>query len=246
MAQYNELIELFGEEVSYRVVRSRRRTIAIEIEPEGYVTVRAPGRAENDEIERFLYEKAQWILGHLARIKDREPEPPPRGYVDNEAFYYLGQEYGLLLVAAGGQLPLGEVRLENGRIKVGVFEDLVDADRELYVREPLVNWYRHQAQAHLPGRAAHFAGLLGLPEPEVIIRHQQKRWGSCSPSGELRFNLRIMMAPPEVVDYVVAHEVCHLVELNHSPRFWRAVESVLPGYRAQRQLLKEQEQLYVL
>lgn len=99
--------------------------------------------------------------------------------------------------------------------------------------------YRQAAKEYIPKRAAHFAALLGVTYEKITIRDQKTRWGSCSSKGTLSFNWRLMLAPPAVLDYVVIHELCHLKEMNHSPRFWRLVEQMMPDYKTKRQWLKE-------
>ena len=99
--------------------------------------------------------------------------------------------------------------------------------------------YRQAAKEYIPKRAAHFAALLGVTYENITIRDQKTRWGSCSSKGTLSFNWRLMLAPPAVLDYVVIHELCHRKEMNHSPRFWRLVEQIMPDYKTKRQWLKE-------
>ena len=97
-----------------------------------------------------------------------------------------------------------------------------------------------QALAYLPGRVAYYAGQMGVTYGRITIRNQKTRWGSCSNRGNLNFNCLLMLTPPEVIDYVVVHELCHRKEMNHSPAFWSEVEKVLPAYRTQIQWLKEE------
>ena len=99
--------------------------------------------------------------------------------------------------------------------------------------------YRKAAADYIPKRVAYFAELLDVTYGRISIRDQKTRWGSCSSSGNLNFNYRLMLAPPKVLDYVVIHELCHRIEMNHSPKFWKCVESIMPEYRTQRQWLKE-------
>ena len=96
-----------------------------------------------------------------------------------------------------------------------------------------------RALAVIPGRVAHFAPLVGVSYGRITIRNQRSKWGSCSSKGNLNFNCVLMLAPPEVVDYIVVHELCHRKEMNHSPRFWAEVERVIPNYRKHRQWLSE-------
>jgi len=110
--------------------------------------------------------------------------------------------------------------------------------RRDHVRRAVTAWYRKQAGRRLPERVEQFAARAGIECPPVLIRDQQKRWGSCSSKGELRFNWRIIMAPMSLVDYVVAHEVCHLKVRDHSPAFWKLLGTILPDYETRRERLR--------
>ena len=166
--------------MEYRIIRSRRRTLAIEITPRGQVLVRAPLRLPKREIQRFVDSRSHWITSHLAAVP---------------------------MIA-----PLSE------------------AEHAALIRS---------AKETLPERAAHWASLLGVTFGSVTIRSQHTRWGSCSGSGNLSFNCLLMLAPEEIRDYVVVHELCHRKQMNHSPAFWAEVEAVLPDYRLHRAWLKE-------
>ena len=116
--------------------------------------------------------------------------------------------------------------------------------KELSIREQnqlaaLEKRYRKAAKEYIPGRVAHFHQFTGGVYDKVVIRDQKTRWGSCSSNGTLSFNYRLMLAPPQILDYVVVHELCHLKHMNHSPEFWAAVEKVLPDYKERRKWLKE-------
>ena len=233
-------IQVFGTAISFAVDRSsRRRNITIEIAPGGQVVVKAPLRTSASEIERVVRDNARWILTKLAEVAKDTPAKAKRSLVAGELLLFRGTEYKLRLVAATSQFPVGEVSLAGGNIYLSAFLDLAGSDPGTSVRGPLVQWYKRQAQAYLPARVAHYAAMLGVEVKQVLIRDQQRRWGSCNSQGVLRFNYRIIMAPPRVTDYVVAHEVCHLHELNHTAAYWANLERVMPDYRARRHELKQ-------
>ena len=169
--------------MTYQLIRSARKTIAIQITPAGEVVVRCPRRCSRREAEAFLESKRDWIEIHLAKIA-RQPVLP---------------------------------RLTSEEIRT------------------LAN----QAAEDLPQRAVRLAPLVGVHYGRITIRSQRTRWGSCSAKGNLNFNCLLMLAPPQVRDYVVIHELCHRIELNHSARFWAEVERVMPDYRLHRAWLKE-------
>lgn len=167
--------------MDYQLIRSRRRTVAIQIIRHG-VVVRAPLQMSAGEIVAFVKSKRGWIERALA--------------------------------AQAPALPM------------------LSADE-------LKNLSRQAAQV-LPARVAHYASLLQVSYGRITIRYQKTRWGSCSGKGNLNFNCLLMLAPPQVQDYVVVHELCHRLEMNHSPRFWALVEGVLPDYQKYRRWLKEE------
>lgn len=176
-------------DIKIEIIRSSRKTLAIEIRPDMHVIVRAPHRAPNGYIEQFISDRADWIVEHLRRMEQKNRQC-------NDA------------------LPVK--KLSNNDIK-----ELAD-----------------KACTCIPGRVAHFAPLVGVTYGRITIRNQRTRWGSCSSRGNLNFNCLLMLAPPEVIDYVVVHELCHRKEMNHSQLFWNEVARVLPGYAEQEKWLK--------
>lgn len=169
--------------IPYRVIRSSRRTVSLQIIPGGEVLVRCPRRMSNVDIRRFVESKSGWIEKHLEKR------------------------------TAATRLP-------------------VFTDEQLQV-------LARQARQTIPERVAHFAPLVGVTYGRITIRSQHTLWGSCSSKGNLNFNCLLMLTPPEVLDYVVVHELCHRKEMNHSARFWAEVEHVLPDYEIQRKWLRE-------
>ena len=166
--------------MDYQILRSKRKTISIQIQPDGAILVRCPLRMRQKDILSFVESKGDWISAHL-----------PKGPV----------------------LP---------KFTEEELEILAD-----------------QAKAYIPQRVRHFAPLVGVDYGRITIRSQHTRWGSCSAKGNLNFNCLLMLTPPEVLDYVVVHELCHRKELNHSSQFWTEVACVLPDYQARQQWLKE-------
>ncbi len=167
----------------YKVIRSARKTLAIQIHPDGSIVVRAPLRMPAKDIQAFVEEKSAWIQKHLEKAKQQAEVIP---FIEDE------------------------------------IRSLADA-----------------ALIDLPQRVKHFAPLVGVSVNRITIRSQRTRWGSCSAKGNLNFNCLLMLCPEEVRDYVVVHELCHRLEMNHSPRFWAQVERILPDYRTHRKWLKD-------
>jgi hypothetical protein len=215
---------LGGRPVEYRFQRRRRRTIAIRVNEQG-LAVAAPLRAPWREVEAFLHQKARWIL---RKLDERAAAGGPRT---------LFGEHGELLPLHGREVTLDvangkpSAMLEGARLQLR----LPQPERRGAVRALLVRWLKARALATLAPRVAHYAARVSLPAPPLALSSARRQWGVCMASGRIRLAWRLVHLDPELVDYVVAHEVAHLVELNHSERFWALVEWLYPHWREARE-----------
>ena len=175
--------------MEYELIRSKRKTLAVQIKPDGSVVVRAPLRYPQREIDRFLRDRADWIRVHREKMLKRQAEKE---------------------------------------------EHPVNALTDAQLRD-----LKRRASLAFPERTAYFAPLIGVTYGRITIRSQKTRWGSCSAAGNLNFNCLLLLAPPEVLDYVVVHELCHRKFMDHSPRFWAEVARVMPDYRIHRKWLRD-------
>jgi hypothetical protein len=223
----NDRIESGG--FSVEVIRSRRRTVTLMVREEE-VSVRVPLRLPRREIEALVARKAGWIRKKLAAHR-LSPPLPQRNYTTGEEISYLGRDCRLRLESAGQ----ASVKLIQGELQVQATADSLHRDA---VKLQLEQWYLQQAERHLERRCRHYETIVGARARAVTVRHYKSRWGSCSVRGDIRFNWEIIMAPAAIVDYLVVHELCHLLEHNHSPAFWRLVERACPEYREHRDWLK--------
>ena len=169
------------------VVYSNRKTVAIQIKPDGRVVLRAPYGVPKKELNRILEKKSSWIEAHLQEINERK--------------------------AAQSSAP---------KFSAEEINELAD-----------------KALSYIPERVRYFAPIVGVNYTRITIRNQKTRWGSCSAKGGLNFNCLLMLTPPEVIDYVVVHELCHRKEMNHSKAFWAEVEKILPNYKTAKKWLKD-------
>jgi predicted metal-dependent hydrolase len=221
--------------IAYDIRRSsRRKTVGVMVAPPGQVLLTAPRDTPVERLDAVVHSKAQWIASRLRRVRPAEPKPSRREFVSGETFLYLGRQYRLAVQRGGVG---AEVRLEHGRLRVSVPGAVSGDARAKVVREALEGWYREHARARLSERATWWAQRVGLPEPRVLVREQERRWGSCSP-GVVRFNWRIIQAPMRLVDYVVAHELVHLIHDDHGKEFWAALGLLLPDYETRREQLR--------
>jgi len=216
----------------HKLVRSRRKTLALIVEVDGTLTVRAPQRMKEADIRRFIDEKEDWIQRKQARA--REEARVPRQYLEGEMFWYLGRE-----------IPLRIILDEKPALVLdGTFKLTESAQPE--AEAVFTAWYRKQARKVLKERVEFYGSRNEFKVGKIRISSARTRWGSCSSKETLSFTWRLVMAPLEVIDYVVVHELCHLKEMNHSKAFWAQVESILPDYKRRRKWLKTNGKLLVL
>jgi predicted metal-dependent hydrolase len=231
--------------IQYEITRSqrRRRTVEVSLDGTGSVRVAAPMRVSLRSIEDFLLRRRGWLTRQLAAQALRADQSV-RQYGSGEAVRFLGERLALLIRESTNG-TMGHVRALIGAIEVSV-GPATDADRRSAVIAALECWYRSEAEAELRRRVAHYTPLVHAPPVTIKIGSQKHLWGSCSPKGALRFNWRLIMAPPPVVDYVVVHELCHLRHPHHQKPFWDAVGAVLPDYRERRAQLRRDGDSYRL
>jgi len=212
-------LQLEGGILSYHLVRAKRRTIALFVDGDG-IEARAPCHAAIADIETFIREKERWIRRRLA-----EPRRLPLVWEAGTRLPWLGRTVTLALRHGELGVWLSEDRLELG---------LADGAS---LRERALDWMRTQALEFFRGRVAELVRSRGLRVVAVGLSNAQTRWGSCGSNGRILLNWRLMMLPPHLIDYVAAHELAHLRELNHSPRFWGIVALLYPDFRAARREL---------
>lgn len=218
-----------GEPILFTVQKTaRRKTVAISIGHDG-VRVLAPNDMGEDAIRGVIRAKAPWVLRKQASFAELGGQATPREFVSGEAFQYLGRAYRLK-VRRYKRTSQPTVAARGASFVAQVPAALDKEAGTLAVRQCLTDWYRRHAGLHAPMRAARLASSLGVPAPTIRVVDQSKRWGSCDARGTIRLNWRVIMAPMSLVDYVIAHEVCHLIEHNHSRRFWRSLETIMPDF----------------
>ncbi len=209
-----------------KLIRARRRTIALILERDGSLTVRAPKRATLQDIHGFIHKKENWI--ERSRRKLRAIITTPRKeFVDGETFLFLGREYELRLVPRQRQT----LHFDSG------FTLTVSARPR--AEALFTKWYKTQALTIFTERVTHYANLHGFSPKQVKVTSAKTRWGSCSANGTINFTWRLVMAPLEVIDYVVIHELVHLRIKNHSQKFWQAVELLCSAYKSHRKWLHD-------
>jgi len=221
-----------GSEVNFTLVYRDRRSIGIRVEPPGVITVFAPRGTPPDFVAAQVRLKAVWLRRQLRLMAEAAPWCAEKQCVDGEMFWLLGETYPLRVIT-DERYAEPEVRPVGGYLAVLT----PAADREL-IHAVLRRWYQAEAGVVLKGRVERYRRFLPVAPVAVKVKEQRRQWGSCSADKILRFNWRLVMAPLPVVDYVVVHELCHLMERNHGKAFWAWVEAIMPDWREQRKWLR--------
>jgi predicted metal-dependent hydrolase len=220
--------------IEYPIYRSaRRRSLCIQVR-EGRVEVRAPLAMADAEIRAFVQKKSRWIQSHVAAQQAQLAEVPAYSFSPGARLPYLGGE---LELHWGRGLGAGSVARQGQNLLV-LLGSRSRLSPEQQARRLIISWYQREALRLLEIRTQALARRLGLNCTGVKVRATRSKWGHCTRDGLIQYNWQIILAPDSVVDYLVAHEVCHLRHLNHSPAFWALVASVCPDYLRLRAWLK--------
>ncbi|MGE3075059.1 MAG: M48 family metallopeptidase [Dehalococcoidia bacterium] len=219
------------------IVRSKRRrkTISIRVSAESGVRVAVPMATSEAFIRDLVAKRSSWILKRLAA--EASAVAPARRFVSGETLPYLGEEHPLLVETSTSRRVAFEFIGDAFRLFVPPF--LEGEARETVLRRAVLKWYREQSESAVTRSATLWSAEMHLSPKAVLVRDQRRRWGSCGPDGTLRFNWRLVLAPPAILDFVVVHELAHLAQRNHSPAFWGVVEKYLPDHKSRRKWLRE-------
>ncbi|MBU4373038.1 MAG: M48 family metallopeptidase [Euryarchaeota archaeon] len=234
----------FGySKIQYEIRRGKRKkTVALVIQPNSSVVVLAPQFYSENRIKQIVLKRTPWIMKRQEKIRRLNADNPPKDYVSGETFPYLGRQYRLKILRSDDN-ENAPCKLIGGRFSIALNKRMEGKGVSGSVKEKLISWYRSRAEDKIPERTQEYAQLIGKQPAKILIRDQGKRWGSCSNSGILRFNWKIIMAPLSVLDHVIVHELCHLIIKNHSDKFWNTLGSIIPDYSKKRRWLKDHSYL---
>ncbi|BBJ28607.1 M48 family metallopeptidase [Athalassotoga saccharophila] len=210
-----------------KIIRSKRKTIELQITDNVALIVRAPFGMDEKKIFDVIKKHSKWIDNKKKEIEARDPKVLKKEFVNGEGFLYLGKYYKLYIVD-NQKIPL---KFENGFY---LSRDYLDKAKEVFI-----DWYKKEAFIKISERVNWYAKKSNLKYKKVNITYAQKRWGSCSLNGNLNFSWKLIMAPVSVIDYVIVHELAHLEERNHGKNFWVKVKMLMPDYKKHADWLKK-------
>ena len=229
------------KDISVEVRRSaRRKTVELSVDRDGRVLLYAPEIAGQDKLESMIWEKLLWIYQQLGRKEEELHQMPAKEYVSGEGFYYRGRKYRLKLLDEPRPLRNGEqLRFQSGRFLMP--RVLAPKGRELFI-----GWYGKRAAEWIPRRVLLLQGRVGVEPESIEIRDLSFRWGSCTEKGKILFHWRLILLPPERLDYLILHELVHLHEHNHSPAFYERLRRAAPEYEIHEEWLRRNGDQYGL
>lgn len=217
-----------------QIIRSQRQSFGLEVKPDGRLIVRAPQRASRAEIQAVLAKKANWIAKTQAKLARQYPALKPKAFTPGERFWYLGEQYPMKLTDR--QRPPLDLD--------GAF--MLSRAKRSRAKEIFIEWYREETREITKRMIELYSKRYDFRVKQVRITSAMTRWGSCTGKNNLNFTYRLSMAPLDVIEYVVVHELAHLKVRNHSQAYWQAVAGIMPDYKKHRQWLKTHGPLLTL
>lgn len=240
-----EIIQINHQDIPVVFRRSRRaRRLRLQMDTEGTITLIAPWLTPKGSIDRFVIRHTRWIEKQFKKIEAHQEARPPFSYHSGDIFYYFGEPVTLAVEPSDLKRPLLRIREHDMVIRLN--RAISHSEGVVAIKRAIEQFYRKKAEEVIHDRLQFFNEYYGFRYARVTLRNQKTRWGSCSAKKNLNFNWRLIMAPIEVIDYVVVHELCHLKEMNHSSRYWKLVSETIPDYKKVSQWLKQNHYLLTL
>jgi predicted metal-dependent hydrolase len=219
-----------GDGFTVSVVKSgRRKTTVLKIK-NGEVSIHMPKRQSIDIARHFIQQKTPWIQQKLEH--QAQQSLPEKTFIVGDSLLFLGKDYPLQLVAVAR--PTTTIKTTETIAVYGRLDRLSKAA----IRAALITWYKQQAELYLRSQSAFLTAQTGLTPRSITVKTYKARWGSCRLNGDIQYNWKLMLAPPDIIDYVIIHELCHLQQHNHSAAFWHLVKTHCPDFKAARLWLK--------
>ncbi len=223
--------------LSFSLRKSYRRSISISVQLNGAVQVSAPFSFSEKKVFDLIHKKIEWITKKIAEFRLLK-QKLTRVYDSDQEFLFLGEKWNLIVHEEN--IKRAKIDLIDRSWVVVVPKGLDPEKKQMCVKAKLFDWYRKKAQEIIVARVGHYAAKLNVEPSKIIVKTQKRMWGVCHHhSRKIYFNWQIVLSPLIVIDYVVIHELCHLIHANHSKRFWNKVQSIMPDYKIHQKWLKD-------
>ncbi|MBU1997674.1 MAG: M48 family metallopeptidase, partial [Candidatus Omnitrophica bacterium] len=227
-----------GEFIYLLTRSSARRSIAISVDAKGVVSVYCPFFVKKDVVLDFVKQKADWILKRVNEAKINRDYLDSKKFADGQEFLFLGRKYKIRIERKDSKRVNVDFNGLMWHVKLPV--SVEKSDEQDVIKKAFVTWYKSQAKEILGGRIFNYSRILGTAPAKITVRTLKRIWGNCAYHTQaIALNWQIILSPISVVDYIVVHELCHLIVPNHSKRFWKKVEKILPRYKREIKWLKD-------
>ena len=235
----------FGKtEINYDILYSdRRRNATLSVYPMKQIEITVPQDLEREHIQNLVRKKASWIIKQVLWFDEILQVDSQKEHVNGETYLYSGRQYRLKIT---NKQARPEAKLIGKYLEVALPENTPQNKQKKIIKVAIYDWYRKQAHKKVLDAVKDYSKKLGIEPPKFIIKNQYKRWGSCTKNNILNFNFRIAMAPASQINYVVAHELCHVLHKDHSVKFWKSLSTIMPDYEDRKEALRKEGWQYVL
>lgn len=215
-------------QLAYTVEKSERKTISLTIERNNDIIIKAPTEATDEKIKAFFNKKQIWIYTKLEEKKHHIASIDKKKFLEWEWFYYFWRMYKLILV-------------DNVEFKLRFYKNKFELNRQYLSlgKEVFIEWYQNTFADRIKSRVKFLAKKYDLQPTKISVSDLKNRWGSCTKENKIQFHWKIMLAPISVIDYIIIHELCHIKEKNHSPKFWDLLARNMPDYEKYKEWLKK-------
>ncbi len=217
---------------------SRAKRLRMQVDSESrQIVLTVPRFTLQFEVNRFVKMQTPWIEKQLSKIDKQNKIHPHPKYLAGDVFYYLGEPVTLELMPSSFWRP--RINIRGDKMIISIHREMKMAEGKKLIKKTVHNFYKKKAEEVIHDRLQFFNEYYQFKYKRVTLRNQKSRWGSCSGKKNLNFNWKLVMAPIEIIDYVVVHEMCHLKQMNHSAKFWNLVAEKIPNHKDMRKWLKE-------
>ena len=230
--------------INYDIVYSdRRKNATLSVYPLKMVEISVPTNLEPEHIRSLVKKKAHWVMKEILWFDEIVQMDSKKEHVNGETYLYLGRQYRLKIIR-NHERP--QAKLIGKYLTVWLPENTPKNKEKRIIKAAIWKWYRQQANKKIEDVIKTYSKKLGISQPKFTIKNQYKRWGSCTSKNMLNFNFRIAMAPVTLLQYIVAHEMCHIKHKDHSSKFWKQLKTIMPDYEDRKERLRKEGTLYVL
>lgn len=230
------IIQYGSTEIYYSIYSEVRNDLKITVNLINGVEVHAPASMDEQKLNQVLVKKAPWIMQKIEELNEVKHTVQPTEFVSGEKLSYLGRNYRLKIYRENTKGAF--IQFQQGRFIARVPKQWSQEEVQYQLEQEMMAWYKTHGTKKIMGRANIYQEMMNVAPHSLTLKSQLKRWGTCTHNGDIYLNWRLVMAPIRVIDYVLVHELAHLIEMEHNERFWRIVRHTLPHYKASKEWLR--------